>query len=124
MEETDDETVVLAIMSAGLAKAQQSSGWLEFKAPFAFNLEAQKLPAGEYRILIQDGWLQLQSRKGGENAHVLTMPMRQKNVPQTNRTSRSCVPCICGPILPGRSLGNRQRNGTAGAGVQGEASTC
>ena len=74
---------VLVTMGAGIAKAQQSSGWLEFNAPFAFNLEAQKLPAGEYRILIQDGWLQLQSRKGGVNAHVLTMPVRRKNASQT-----------------------------------------
>ena len=74
---------VLVMMSAGLAKAQQSTGWLEFKAPFAFSLETQQLPAGEYRVLIQDGWMQLQSRNGGANAHVLTMPLRRKNSSQT-----------------------------------------
>ena len=45
----------MLVSGAGSARAQQSSGWLEFKAPFAFTVEQQKLPAGEYRILVQDG---------------------------------------------------------------------
>jgi hypothetical protein len=70
-------------VGAGSARAQQSSGWLEFKAPFAFTVEQQKLPAGEYRILVQDGWVQIQSRKGETNTHILTMPIRRKNASQT-----------------------------------------
>jgi len=74
---------VLVTLGAGSAKAQQSSGWLEFKAPFEFNVEQQKLPAGEYRILVQDGWVQIQSRKGESKAHILTLPVRRKNGSQT-----------------------------------------
>ena len=64
------------VMAAGQqARAQQAERVVQFNAPFAFQVENTKLPAGEYTILEQSGWVQIQT-KGGKNAvHVLTMPV-------------------------------------------------
>jgi hypothetical protein len=60
--------------SAGV-RAQQAERVVKFEAPFAFEVENNKLPAGEYTVLVQAGWLLIQGKDGKEAAHALTMPV-------------------------------------------------
>jgi hypothetical protein len=55
--------------------AQQAERVVKFEAPFAFEVENNKLPAGEYTVLVQAGWLQIQGKDGKAAAHALTMPV-------------------------------------------------
>jgi hypothetical protein len=68
--------VGLLVISGGAgAYAQQAQRMVKFAAPFAFEVENNKLPAGEYTVLVQSGWLQIQGKDGKTAAHALTMPM-------------------------------------------------
>lgn len=69
----------ILVMAGGQpARAQQAERVVQFKTTFAFQVENTRLPAGEYTILEQSGWVQIQT-KGGKNAtHVLTMPVASK----------------------------------------------
>jgi hypothetical protein len=75
-----------AVMIAGMlmlgvtqpARAQQSERIVQFRAPFAFQVENTKLPSGEYTILEQSGWVQVQTKAGKNAARVLTMPRENK----------------------------------------------
>jgi len=62
-----------------LAAAQQTQRAVEFQAPFAFQVESTKLPAGEYTILEQTGWVQIQTKGGKNAAQVLTIPVVNKD---------------------------------------------
>ena len=66
--------LVIVGMSAGV-RAQQADRVVKFEAPFAFQVENNKLPAGEYTVLVQGGWLQIQAKDGKGAAHSLTMPV-------------------------------------------------
>ena len=66
----------LVMVGSGAAvRAQQAERVLKFEAPFAFQVENNKLPAGEYTVLVQSGWLQIQGKDGKGAAHALTMPV-------------------------------------------------
>jgi hypothetical protein len=66
----------LAMVGGAVAvRAQQSDRVVKFEAPFAFEVESNKLPAGEYTVLVQGGWLQIQGKDGKGVAHALTMPV-------------------------------------------------
>jgi len=66
----------LAIVGSGVGvRAQQADRVVKFEAPFAFEVENNKLPAGEYTVLVQGGWLQIQGKDGNGVAHALTMPV-------------------------------------------------
>ena len=75
--------IVRSMMLAGLTlvgsgagvRAQQAERMVKFAAPFAFEVENSKLPAGEYTVLVQGGWLQIQGKDGKGAAHALTMPV-------------------------------------------------
>jgi len=74
--------LVMVGSGAGL-RAQQAERVVKFETPFAFEVENNKLPAGEYTVLVQAGWLQIQGKDGQGAAHALTMPVvsrRQKTV--------------------------------------------
>jgi hypothetical protein len=68
----------LAVVAAAQGAAAQAKRWLVLKAPFAFTVERQQLPAGEYRVQLQDGWLRVQSTDGKTSVNVLTMPVSGK----------------------------------------------
>jgi hypothetical protein len=70
--------LVLAMAAAAQGAAAQAKRWLVLKAPFAFTVERQQLPAGEYRVQLQDGWLRVQSTDGKTSVNVLTMPVSGK----------------------------------------------
>jgi len=55
--------------------AQQAERVVKFEAPFAFEVEGNKLPAGEYTLLVQGGWVQIQGKDAKGVAHALTMPV-------------------------------------------------
>lgn len=57
------------------ARAQQADRVVKFETPFAFEVENNKLPAGEYTVLVQSGWLQIQGKDGKGAAHALTIPV-------------------------------------------------
>lgn len=66
----------LVIVGSGAGVwAQQAERVVKFEAPFAFEVENSKLPAGEYTVLVQAGWLQIQGKDGKGAAHALTMPV-------------------------------------------------
>jgi hypothetical protein len=65
----------LAVAAAAQGATAQAKRWLVLKAPFAFTVERQQLPAGEYRVQLQDGWLRVQSTDGKTSVSVLTMPV-------------------------------------------------
>jgi len=66
----------LAMVGTGAGvQAQQAERVVKFEAPFAFEVENNKLPAGEYTVLVQGGWLQIQGKDGKGAAHALTMPV-------------------------------------------------
>jgi len=70
--------VVAGLVMAGAGvgvQAQQAERVVKFVAPFAFEVENNKLPAGEYTVLVQGGWLQIQGKDGKGVAHALTMPV-------------------------------------------------
>lgn len=69
---------VLVMGGAQSVRAQQAERIVQFKAPFAFQVEDTKLPAGEYTILVQSGWVQIQTNAGKNAAQVLTMPVVSK----------------------------------------------
>ena len=66
--------LVMVGSGAGL-RAQQAERVVKFETPFAFEVENNKLPAGEYTVLVQGGWLQIQGKDGKGVAHSLTMPV-------------------------------------------------
>ena len=66
----------LAIVGGAVGvQAQQADRVVKFEAPFAFQVESNKLPAGEYTVLVQGGWLQIQGKDGKNSAHSLTVPV-------------------------------------------------
>jgi hypothetical protein len=77
------KNILRSMMLAGLAlvgsgagvRAQQAERVVKFEAPFAFEVENNKLPAGEYTVLVKGGWLQIQGKDGQGAAHALTMPV-------------------------------------------------
>jgi hypothetical protein len=66
------------VASGAGASAQQAERVVKFEAPFAFEVENDKLPAGEYTVLVQGGWLQIQGKDGKGAAHALTMPVASR----------------------------------------------
>ncbi|HET6933039.1 MAG TPA: hypothetical protein VFI45_22130 [Candidatus Acidoferrum sp.] len=66
--------LVMVGSGAGV-RAQQANRVVKFEAPFAFEVENNKLPAGEYTVLVQGGWLQIQGKDGKAAAHALTIPV-------------------------------------------------
>lgn len=70
---------ILTMVAGQQARGQQAERLVQFKAPFAFQVENTKLPAGEYTILEQSGWVQIQTKGGKRAAHVLTMPVVSKD---------------------------------------------
>lgn len=68
----------LAVAAAAQGAAAQAKRWLVLKAPFAFTVEGQQLPAGEYRVQLQEGWLRVQGTDGKTSVNVLTMPVSGK----------------------------------------------
>jgi hypothetical protein len=77
------KNILRSVMLAGLVmvgsgvgvQAQQAERVVKFEAPFAFEVENNKLPAGEYKLLVQGGWVQIQGKDGQGAAHALTMPV-------------------------------------------------
>lgn len=66
----------LVMVGSGVGvRAQQAERVVKFAAPFAFEVENNKLPAGEYTVLVQGGWLQIQGKDGKGAGHALTMPV-------------------------------------------------
>jgi hypothetical protein len=66
--------LVMVASGAGV-RAQQADRVVKFEAPFAFEVENNKLAAGKYTVLVQGGWLQLQGEDGKGVAHSLTIPV-------------------------------------------------
>jgi len=69
---------VLVMGAAQAVEAQQAERMVTVRVPFAFQVEGNKLPAGDYTILEQSGWVQIQTKAGKNAAHVLTMPVVNK----------------------------------------------
>jgi hypothetical protein len=69
--------LVMVGTGAGV-RAQQADRVVKFEAPFAFEVENNKLPAGDYTVLVQGGWLQIQGKDGKRAAHALTMPVASR----------------------------------------------
>jgi hypothetical protein len=66
----------LVMVGSGIGvRAQQAERVVKFDAPFAFEVENNQLPAGEYTMLVQGGWVQIQGKDGKDAAHALTMPV-------------------------------------------------
>ena len=79
-------SLVMVGSGAGIL-AQQAERVVKFEAPFAFEVESNKLPAGEYTLLVQGGWVQIQGKDGKGAAHALTMPVvsrGQMTVPKSH----------------------------------------
>jgi len=69
----------LTLVGSGAGvRAQQAERVVKFEAPFAFEVENDELPAGEYTVLVQGGWLQIQEQDGKGAAHALTMPVASR----------------------------------------------
>jgi hypothetical protein len=69
----------LAMVGSGVGvRAQQADRVVKFAAPFAFEVENNKLPAREYTVLVQGGWLQIQGKDGNGVAHALTVPVASR----------------------------------------------
>ncbi|HEV2101678.1 MAG TPA: hypothetical protein VGR58_02765 [Candidatus Acidoferrum sp.] len=66
---------LVMVVSGPAVRAQQAERVLKFEAPFAFQVEDNKLPAGEYTVLVQGGWLQIQGKDGKGVANSLTLPV-------------------------------------------------
>lgn len=77
------KNILRSVVLAGLVmvgsgpgvRAQRAERVVKFEAPFAFEVENNKLPAGEYAVLLEGGWLQIQGKDGKGAAHALTMPV-------------------------------------------------
>jgi|GEM_PF-1861044 hypothetical protein len=72
-------TGLLALGGASVVRAQQAERMVQFHAPYAFQVEGTKLPAGDYTLLEQSGWVQIQSKAGQNKLQVLTIPVVSKN---------------------------------------------
>ena len=70
---------LLAAAGSQAIQAQQAQRLVTFRAPFTFQVENTKLPAGEYVILEQAGWLQIQAKDGKGKMQVLTLPVTNHN---------------------------------------------
>ncbi len=68
------------LLAAGSSQiqAQQAQRMVTFRAPFTFQVENTKLPAGEYTILEQAGWVQIQAKDGKGKTQVLTLPVANR----------------------------------------------
>ena len=69
---------LVMVASGAAVRAQQAERVVKFEASFAFEVENNKLPAGEYTVLVQGGWLQFQGKDGKGLAHSLTMPVTSR----------------------------------------------
>jgi len=69
---------LVMVASGAAVRAQQAERVVKFEASFAFEVENNKLPAGEYTVLVQGGWLQIQGKDGKGLAHSLTMPVTSR----------------------------------------------
>lgn len=80
MKSTFKFVAVLAMALAFSAShaAAQGKKMLILKAPFAFTVENQKLPAGTYKITVRDTWLLIQTAEGKGVAGVLTLAVSGK----------------------------------------------
>lgn len=78
---------LLAAASGQAIQAQQAQRVVTFRAPFAFQVEDTKLAAGEYTILEQAGWVQIQAKDGKGKMQVLTLPVvnRDQRAPETSQ---------------------------------------
>jgi len=70
---------LLVVTGVQQAQAQQAQRVVTFKAPFAFAVEHSTLPAGEYTILEQSGWVQIQAKDGKAKTQVLTLPVTTRS---------------------------------------------
>jgi len=77
--------LVLAFAPAAPQAQAQSKRLLVLKAPFAFTVENQKLPAGTYWITLREGWLQIQTAEGKAVTSVLTLPVSTAKAEGTAR---------------------------------------
>lgn len=68
----------LILTLAALPASAQGKKSLVLKAPFSFMVEQQRMPAGTYRILVEQGWLQIRSADSKAAAMVLTLPVSGK----------------------------------------------
>ena len=68
---------LLLLWGGSAVHGQQADRVVKFSAPFAFQVENDRLPAGDYTVLVHGGWIQIQGKKVEVN--VLTMPVSQKN---------------------------------------------
>lgn len=69
----------LVLAGGQQVQAQQAQRVVTFRAPFAFQIENTKLPAGEYTILEQAGWVQIQTKDGKGKTQVLTLPITKRS---------------------------------------------
>lgn len=69
----------LVMAGSPAIQAQQAQRVVTFRTAFAFQVEGTKLPAGEYRILEQGGWVQIQAKDGKGKMQVLTLPVTGSN---------------------------------------------
>jgi hypothetical protein len=80
-------TAGILVMAVGQpVQAQQAERIVQFHAPFAFQVENTKLAAGDYILLEQSGWVQIQTKDGKNAAHVLTMPVASKDQKTTENS--------------------------------------
>jgi hypothetical protein len=76
---------LLLLWGGPAVHSQQADRVVKFSAPFAFQVENDRLPAGEYTVLVHGGWIQIQGKKVDVN--VLTMPVSQKNSQEVETAS-------------------------------------
>jgi hypothetical protein len=78
---------LLVATSGQVIQAQQAQRVVTFRAPFAFQVEDTKLAAGDYIILEQAGWVQIQTKDGKGKMQVLTLPVssRGQQAPETSQ---------------------------------------
>jgi len=69
---------MLLVGAVAGVQAQQANRVVKFQTPFAFQVEKDQLPAGEYTLLLEGGWMQIQAKDGTTKAKVLTMPTNKK----------------------------------------------
>jgi len=69
----------LVMAGSQQVEAQQAQRMVTFRAPFAFQVESTSLPAGEYQILEQAGWVQIQAKDGKGKTQVLTLPVTSRD---------------------------------------------
>ena len=69
-----DAILSLLLVASAIPATAQNQRMLTLKTSFAFSVETHELPAGDYRIRLQDGWLQIQGADGKAAAFVLTFP--------------------------------------------------